>query len=370
MGRTDTSEATVGRLHHQLRPRVLMVGTHPAPHVGSRSVGEGLAEGLRQRGFDVRVTSRLRFRTLRVADMLVTAWAYRHTYDVAQVDVYSGAAFRWAEWVTRLMRAIGKPYVLTLHGGNLPEFAKKQPLRIGRLLSRAAAVTAPSPYLAQAMYPARRDVQVVPNPFDVTTYMYTERARPIANLVWLRTFHSIYDPVLAVRVLARVAYHADDAHLTMIGPDKDGSLADVRAEAKRLGVLNRILFTGGVAKSDVPGWLSRNDIFLNTSTVDNAPVSVLEAMATGLPIVTTDVGGIPYLVKNGHNAILVPPRDVDAMAEAVMRVLTEPGLAVHLSRNGRAEAEKFGWDLVLRRWEALLADAAGHNEHGNERLTS
>jgi glycosyltransferase involved in cell wall biosynthesis len=142
----------------------------------------------------------------------------------------------------------------------------------------------------------------------------------------------------------------------MIGPDKDGTLAGVRAEAGRLGVLNQINFTGGVAKSEVPGLLSTGDIFLNTTTVDNSPVSVLEAMATGLAVVSTNVGGIPYLVENGNEGILVPSGEADAMAAAVMRLLGEPGLAARLSRNARKKAESYSWEAILPRWETVFTD--------------
>lgn len=353
----------------QNRPRILLVGTHLAPHAGSRSVSEGLVDRLRQRGFDLRLTSRRRSRAIRVLEMLVTVWASRHTYDVAQVDVYSGAAFRWAEWVTRLLGVIGKPFVLTLHGGNLPVFARRYPQRVARLLLSAAAVTAPSKYLAETVLAVRKDVHIIPNALDPETYIYSPRDKPSARLIWLRTFHRIYDPVLAVRVLAQVASHSEEAHLTMIGPDKDGSLADVRSEAERLGVLHRIHFTGGIPKSDVPRWLARGDVFLNTTTVDNAPVSVLEAMATGLLVISTAVGGIPYLVENGRDGILVPVGDTDAMATAVTRLLRDPQLAGQLSRNARAKAETFGWNVILPRWEALFLEIAGNSSSGNARLS-
>lgn len=352
------------------RVRVLLIGTHLPHTAGSRSVAEGIAERLQQRGFDLRVTSRLRSRFLRVTDLLVTTWASRHQYDVAHVDVYSGAAFRWAEWAVGLIRMAGKPFVLTLRGGDLPEFARRHPRRVSRLLSGAAAVTAPSAYLADAIRTVRDDVRIVPNPIALGTYTYSERDRPRARLVWLRAFHRIYDPTLAVRVLARVAEYEKDVHLTMIGPDKDGSLADVRAEAKRLGVLRRIDFTGGVPKSAVPGLLADADIFLNTTTVDNAPVSLIEAMATGLVIVSTGVGGIPYLVENEREALLVPSGDYEAMAAAIRRVLSEPGLARRLSRSGRFKAAEFGWDAVLPRWEALFQDIARNESSRNARISS
>jgi glycosyltransferase involved in cell wall biosynthesis len=350
--------------------RVLLIGTHVPPSVGSRSVAEDLAQRLGARGFELRLTSRRRSPILRVVDMLLTVWLSRGSYDVAQVDVYSGRAFRWAEWVARLLTAIGKPFVLTLRGGNLPEFALAQPSRVIRLLASATVVTAPSRYLAEALRDKCDDIQVIPNSLGLESYTYTLRERPKARLIWLRTFHRIYDPILAVRVLARVSTHVEDAHLTMIGPDKDGTLSAVRAEAERLGVLPRILFTGGVGKRDVPGWLASGDIFLNTTTIDNTPVSLLEAMAIGLPIVSTDVGGIPYLLESGSDAILVPPGDVEAMTDAVLRLLSEPDLARRISRNARAKAETFGWEFVLPRWEALFLGAARQSNPRNARLAS
>jgi glycosyltransferase involved in cell wall biosynthesis len=339
-------------------PRILLVGTHLSPTAGSRSVGEGLAEKLRKVGFVVRLTSTRRSRALRVADMLSTVWRARRSYDVVQLDVYSGAAFSWAEWVSRFVQMLDKPLVLTLHGGNLPQFAREHPRRVSRLFSRADVVTAPSRYLADALQDFRRDIQVIPNPLDLEAYQYKERDIPRPSLTWLRTFHRIYDPVLAVQVLARITLRIPEARLTMIGPDKDGSLADVRAEATRLGVLDQITFTGAIAKSEVPNLLSTGDVFLNTTTIDNSPVSVLEAMASGLAVVSTDVGGIPYQIKNERDGILVPPGDPDAMAAAVMRLLSEPSLAARLSRNARQKAEAYSWDAILPRWETLFRELA------------
>jgi glycosyltransferase involved in cell wall biosynthesis len=352
------ASVTAGEKIEQSRPSVLFVGTHPRPNIGTRSVTEGLAERLRDRGFHSILTSSANSRYVRVAEMLTTTWLKRHAYDVAHVDVYSGSAFRWAEWVTFVLRRLGKPFVLTLHGGNLPDFAQAHPRRVSRLLSHAAAVTTASRYLVEAVATIRSDVEVIPNPIETEVYTYSERIRPTPRIVWLRSFHRIYEPVLAIRVLARLAAGRDDAWLTMIGPDKDGSLALARAEARKLGVLSRVDFVGGVPKSDVPRLLAQSDIFLNTSTIDNTPVSVLEAMATGLLVVSTSVGGMAYLIDSGKDGILVEPGDAAAMEAAVKRYLAEPAFAARVSRNARAKAERFGWNPVLSRWEELLTNVA------------
>lgn len=325
----------------------------------------GLAKRLRKRGFEVSLTSQRRSRVVRVVDMLITTWRARRNYDIAQVDVYSGTAFRWAEWVVGLLRLLGKPFVLTLRGGNLPMFAKRYPRRVTRLLLSAHAVTAPSRYLADAVRHIRSDVEVIPNPIALDAYTYIERSQPKPNLVWLRAFHRIYNPKLAVRVLAKLVSGGKEPFLTMVGADKDGSLGDVRAEAARLGVLDRIHFTGGIEKSAVPAALQVGDIFLNTTTIDNTPVSVIEAMATGLIVISTSVGGIPYLLDHEEDSILVASDDAEQMAQAVQRVVRDSDLAGRLSRNARAKAETFKWDAVLPQWERLLTTIAGFGFSAN-----
>jgi glycosyltransferase involved in cell wall biosynthesis len=104
----------------------------------------------------------------------------------------------------------------------------------------------------------------------------------------------------------------------------------------------------------VADWLNHGDVFLNTTNEDNTPVSVLEAMACGLCVVSTEVGGIPHLLAHEVDSLLVPPNDVTAMAAAVRRVLTERGLAEKLSRNGRLKTEQFDWSVVMPQWKELL----------------
>ena len=105
-----------------------------------------------------------------------------------------------------------------------------------------------------------------------------------------------------------------------------------------------------------PDWLTKADIFINTTNVDNMPISVLEAMASGLCVVSTNVGGIPYLLEDESDALLVPPNDPQAMTAAVCRILTEPGLAEKLSSNARKKAEQFDWSVIMPQWEAILED--------------
>lgn len=337
-------------------PGILLVGNFLSRTLGTRCVCEDLAERLDGAGwFRVLTTSARPGRVSRLLDMMFTVWRRQSEYGVAQVDVYSGPAFRWAELVCRILRKRGKKYILTLHGGNLPKFGEKHPERVKRLLGSAAVVTTPSHYLLEQMRGYRADLKLLPNPLDLGAYQFQLRDRPAPRLMWLRAFHTIYNPQLAARVLAKLSDEFPEVRLTMVGPDKnEGSMAELKRVAAELGVTGRIELPGAVPKSEVPQWMQRGDIFLNTTNVDNAPVSVIEAMACGLCVVNTSVGGIPYMLKDGHDALLVPPDDADAMAAAVRRILTEPGLAEKLSRNARAKAEQFDWSVVLPQWEQLF----------------
>jgi glycosyltransferase involved in cell wall biosynthesis len=328
----------------------------------NRSYCFDLASQLEHRGWRVTRTSSQVPRIARLFDMLRTAWTRRRDYDVVVVDVFSGAAFVWAEAVCFELRRLGKPYVLTLHGGRLPEFASLWPRRVRRLLRSATAVTAPSDFLRSQMRGYRDDIALVPNAVDASAFRFAVRMTARPRLIWVRAFHAMYNPGLAIDALAGISRRFPEATLTMIGPDKgDGSLAAARARAHDLGVAGRVTMVGHVEHAEVMRHLAKADIFINTTDVDNTPVSVLEAMATGLCVVTTAVGGLPYLVEDERSGLLVPPRDPAAMARAIERVLLDSAATERISRGARERACQHDWDRVLDQWARTLLAAIRHD---------
>jgi glycosyltransferase involved in cell wall biosynthesis len=335
---------------------ILIVGNFLSAVLGSRSLCEDFAERLLAAGYKVTTTSRKPGRFARMLDMLRTVWGKRHQYHLATIDVFSGLSFLWAEIIGFLLFGLGKPFILILHGGNLPVFSRRHPVRVRRLFKLAAAVTTPSRFLQEKMQPFRTDLILLPNPLLLSKYKYLSRAHPKPVLMWLRSFHEIYNAPMAIQVLRILVSDHSVFHLIMAGPDKgDRSYQEVKRMTESLGLSGFVQFHGRIPNADVPGWLQKGDIFLNTSIVDNTPISILEAMASGLCIVSTNVGGLPYLLEDGHDALLVPPGDSKAMAVAVHRILEEPGLASTLSKNARHKVEQFDWSLVLPQWEALFS---------------
>ena len=344
---------------------VLIVGNFLSGHGRNRSVCEDLAERLRDAGWHILTTSHKTGRLARLVDMLGACWRWREEYQAAQVDLYSGPAFFWALALGFLLRRLHKPFVLTLHGGNLPIFSRKWPRFMRLLLGSASRVTAPSGYLAEALRPIRGDIEILPNAIDISAYPFRLRSKVTPTIVWVRAFHQIYQPTLAVLALADLVGEFPDIRLIMAGPDKlDGSLEETKSLAASLGVSDRIEYTGSVAKVKVPECINRGDIFLNTSAVDNHPVTLIEAMACGSCVVTTRPGGIPYLVQDRVNGILVAKDEGPAVAEGMAGVLRNPVIAEDLSRRARQSVEGFDWASILPRWSSLLGQLVGIQSAG------
>jgi len=337
------------------RTRLLLVGNFLSRQGQVPQLCEELADRFEMEGWSVLRTSSKPGKVARLAEMVVTAFRRRSEFDLAQIDLFSGSAFVWAEIVALVLRAARKPFVLTLHGGGLPEFSARYPTRVRRLLGSAAAVTCPSPYLAEQMREFRSDIEVLPNPLDLSRFEFHPRDSPRPRLVWLRAFHEVYRPWLAVEVLGLLAATYPEARLTMYGPDKaDGSKEKTEGAIRRSGLEERVSLGGAIPAEEVPSSLQDGDVFLNSSKIDNAPRSVVEAMACGLCVVSTNVGGVPHLMRDGKEGLLVAPDDPREMAGAVRRILEEPALAATLSRGGLEVARKHDWAVVYPRWERLF----------------
>ena len=338
---------------------VLMIGNYlPSPKY-NKNVWHFLAERLQSNGWTVLTVSSKENKLLRLLDMLWTPISKRKAYRVAQVDVFSGQAFYFALLSAILLRWLKKPFVLTLHGGGLTSLALRRPRLFSFLLNSPDVVVTPSSSMQKSFEKVRPDILFMPNPIDIPDSIYRHRMNLRPVLIWIRAFHEAYNPSLAVQVLHALSQEFPNVHLIMIGPDKqDGSLQKAQALIDRFGLRQKAEFIEGIPHTEVPAWLDQADIFLNTTNFDTAPRSLLEAMANGLCVISTNVGGIPDIVSDGQNGLLVPPDDTEKMAEAVTKVLHNSELAGQLSQNARLSSLKNDWSLVLPRWDKLLSGIA------------
>ena len=286
--------------------------------------------------------------------MLWTLMRHALQYKVVVLHVYSGRAFWWTLVSGVVARLLGKRPILWLHGGNLPTYYRLHPNRVSFAFKQADIILTPSPYLEQA-FASDFDVQLLRYELPIGSYPHRIREQAKPRLFWLRAFNAGYNPMLAPRVIHLLKSDYPDIKLLMCGADKgDGSLQATQKLTEELGVTDNIEFPGLISKDQIQQYGLEFDIFLNTTTIDNMPVSVIEAMAMGMCVVSTDVGGIPYLVTDEHDGLLVPSNDAYAMAQACRRLLTDPALTQQLSRQAKTTAQLFDWNIIAPQWDALL----------------
>jgi glycosyltransferase involved in cell wall biosynthesis len=340
-------------------PRLCFVGPLTGGTPGKViTQGEILAQAFARAGYPVLGVSTRPNRLARLLDIAWTLWVQRGEIDVQILQVYSGASFVIADLASALGKRLGQKLVCVLHGGNLPEFARRHPAWVRRVLRRADRLVAPSPFLARELEWLGLPVRVIPNHIDLAQYPYHGRSKLRPRLFWMRTFHPIYNPEMAVRVVARLCADVPDIHLTMAG-SPDVSLAEVKRLAERSGVAERITFSGFLDQTAKILLASQHDIYLNTNRIDNMPVTVIEMGALGLPVIATRVGGVPDIIIDGVSGLLVPDDDDLAMANAVKRLLSDPLLVERITQGGRKFAESCSWENVRWQWEQTFAELSG-----------
>ncbi len=312
-----------------------------------------LSVALRREGFDVWTASSKSNKVLRMLDMLWQVITKSRKVSCVLIDTYSTQNFYFAVAVANLCRLLRLPYIPILHGGNLPERLESNPHNSRKLFHGARVIVSPSAYLIDAFEKKGfHNLRYIPNTVELDKYPFLLRKEIKPTLLWVRSFAEIYNPMLALEVLKELRETHPEAHLKMIGPDKDGSLEACKkfAETHELPVT----FTGKLTKSE---WieLSRDcDVFLNTTNFDNMPVSVVEAMALGLPVISTRVGGMPFLIEDGKDGILVQPGDAGGFSDAIKTLISNPERANILAQNARKKVESFDWEKVKQLWLSLL----------------
>lgn len=314
-----------------------------------------LSNLLKKEGLNVIISSSKENQLFRLIEMLYSVLKWNRRIDYVLIDTYSTKNFYYAFLVSQLCRFLHLKYIPILHGGNLPNRLKNSPQWSRLIFKNSYSNIAPSYYLKEAFEKEGYNVKFIPNNLEINQYTFKKRKKLTPNLLFVRSFSDIYNPELAVKVLHELKKEYPSAKLCMVGPDKDGSLQKCKDLAHKYGIKDSIAFTGKLSKTEWHELSIDYDIFINPTNFDNTPVSVMEAMALGLPIVSTNVGGIPFLLKDNTDALLVNKDSVGEMTEAIISLLKTPSKSLTLLINARKKVEQFDWEIIKHDWLSILA---------------
>ena len=333
--------------------KTFYIGNKLSMHGYNKTTIETLGEALQEEGFVIYYTSSKKNQLLRLLDMILSTFKYVNKVDYILIDTYSTSSFWYAFSCSQIARFYKVKYIPILHGGDLPKRLQSSPIMSKMLFKYAYMNIAPSKYLLNEFnLKGYKNVLYIPNTIEIESYNFKKRKNFEPKLLWVRAFASIYNPKMAIDVLLKVKEKFPEAELTMVGPDKDGSMELVKQYADKLKL--KVCFTNRLSKEE---WITLSedfDFFINTTHFDNTPISVMEAMALGLPIISTNVGGIPYLLAHQENAILVNDNDSLAMANAIVELANNPQKATLMTENARLFVEEMDWTVVKTKWNKLL----------------
>jgi glycosyltransferase involved in cell wall biosynthesis len=348
-----------------------LVGPLPPPSGGMANQTRQLARLLGEAGISVELVQVNRpyrpewiggLRGLRACFRLVpylhSLWRCAGRVDLIHVMANSGWAWHLcaapAVWIARL-RSV--PVIVNYRGGEAEVFLERQSRWVKPTLRHANSVVVPSGFLESIFRRFAVATEIVPNIIDLDRFHPRPSLPDGHHLVVARNLEDLYDIPTALRAFANVRTTHPDATLTVAGSGP--KLAALQALCRELGIGDGVQFTGRLDNDRMAELYREASLVLNPSTADNMPISLLEALASGVPIVSTNVGGIPHLVEDGVNALLVPPREPTAMAAAALRVFAEPALASSMRRCGLDAASRYTWAQVRPRLFDVYARALG-----------
>jgi len=277
-------------------------------------------------------------------------------YDV--IHVFSASYYSYllsAVPAILVARFYGKKSVLNYRSGEAEDHMTRWRRTAAPMMRLADEIVVPSGYLVEVFRRFGLRARRVFNIVDADVFRYRERGplRPV--FLSNRNLEALYNVGCILKAFAKIQKRYPEARLIVAGDGKQRGALE--RQARELGLRNTE-FVGQVTPEVMSDLYNEADIYLNSSNIDNMPGSILESFSSGLPVVTTNAGGIPYIVKNGETGLMVRCGDDDGLAASAMRLLEDEELARSIIRRARAECALYRWSAVRDEWIKLYADLA------------
>ena len=244
-------------------------------------------------------------------------------------------------------RLLGRPVVLNYHSGEAPDHLSRSWVARRVLGHHVDLNVVPSAFLRDVLGRFGIQADVVSNTIDLRQFAYRPRDPLRPTLLSTRNFEPLYNVSCVLRAFALVQARYPDASLTLVGSgSQDQLLRELAADL----ALRNVTFAGRVTPGEIHRYYAAADIYVQSPSIDNMPLSVLEAFASGLPVVATAVGGVPSILTDGIHGLLAPDDDAAAIAASVVTLLERPAYARQLAAAARESCSRYDWSEVRQGW--------------------
>ncbi|HXI31407.1 MAG TPA: glycosyltransferase family 4 protein [Vicinamibacterales bacterium] len=275
--------------------------------------------------------------------------------DVVHVFSASYSSFLLAPLPAMLVaRALGKPVVLNYRSGQAPDHLQRSAVA-RNAIARVDLNVVPSRFLVEVFHEFGIDASIIPNIVDLDRFQFRDRNPLRPRLVSTRNFEALYNVTTTVRAFALVQQRWPDASLTLVGGGPQE--AQLRELVDQLRLRN-VTFLGRVKPGEIAQHYAANDIYIQSPNIDNMPTSVIEAFASGLPVVSTEAGGVPAILTHERHGLLAPLGDYDRLAAHVLRLLDNPVWARAMARAAFDTCQACTWPAVREQWLRAYRSAA------------
>ena len=303
---------------------------------------EALQKHLAEEGFTADVFS-CRGSVLKRLSMPFGLFQKVRHYDIAHIHCCSGWGFLPAVLGVGIAKLAGKRVILTYHGGGGSTFFAKHERLVKHYLMRTDANVVLSGYLGKVFDKYHIPYSIIPNIIELDESLYRKRLTLKPDFICIRSHEEIYNIPCIFRAFKRVQEKIPYATLSLVG---DGSLHDTLVSQASMMELNNVKFTGRVDNSEIYNHLNEADIMLSSPTVDNMPVSLLEAMNAGLLVISSNVGGVPYMIENERTGLLFPSNNDSALATCMLQALERQKDSLCMIETAHNEVKKYSWARV------------------------
>ena len=264
-------------------------------------------------------------------------------YDVLHIHCCSGWGFLPALVGVPVGRWMKKRVVLTYHGGGGERFFDRHRRLMRHYLTRTDVNIVLSGFLAKVFDKLGLPYTIIPNIIELNDKQYRLRETLKPNFICTRAHEELYNIPCILRAFLKVQSEIPEATLTLVGTGSQHErLVNM---TKEMGLTN-VTFTGRVDNKEIYRYLDLSDIFLSAPTVDNMPVSVLEAMNAGLLVISSRVGGVTYMIDDGKTGLLFDSDDSDQLAEKMIWAVENQDIAKKLIIKAHQDVNKYRWENI------------------------